>query len=98
MYLVCRLVLENTDHAHAAGGGDFFGARFVVVDLVGDGAGRGRGVGAAVCPYTTLLRSFFDRDRGARFAFTGERGGERGGRRPDRLHLRATPALRFAVA
>src|SRR5205807_960022 len=89
---------------HGAGGGDFFAARVVGVDLVGDGAGRGGGVGAAEGRAVAHRGAFFDRERGARFAFAGERGRGRGGRwwwrwfSFDRLDLRATRALRFAIA
>src|SRR5207302_1901922 len=66
-------------HADGAGGGDFFGARVVGVDLVGDRAARGGGVGAAHGRAVGDRGAFFDGDRGARFAFAGERGGGRGG-------------------
>src|SRR5207245_1509574 len=70
---------EFASHADRAGGGDFFFAFVVGVDLVGDGAGGGRGVGAAEGGGVGDRGAFFDGDRGARFAFAGERGGGRGG-------------------
>src|SRR5205807_1267492 len=70
---------EGNDRADSARGGDFCFAVVVGVDLVCDRAGRGGRVGAADGGGVGDRGAFFDGDRGAGFAFAGERGGGRGG-------------------
>src|SRR5207249_1894092 len=94
---------EFAAHADSARGGDFFGAFVVGVDLVGHGPRRGGRVDAADGGGVGDRGAFFDGDRGAGFAFAGERGGGRGGLGfwrfgAHRLDLRAALALGGFVA
>src|SRR5438094_691432 len=74
---------EFAAHADSARGGDFFGASVVVVFLVCDRAGRRRSFPTRRSSDLGDRGAFLDGDRGAGFAFAGERGGGRGGRRTD---------------